>query len=61
VLEIEVEVGLSQADIKRAYRDLAKVWHPDRFSGDSTLQQKAQEKLKRINAAIDSAISTDRI
>ena len=50
---LEVEAGASQADIKQAYRDLAKVWHPDRFSGDSTLQQKAQEKLKRINAAYE--------
>jgi GUN4-like/DnaJ domain len=50
---LEIEVGASQADIKQAYRDLAKVWHPDRFSGDSTLQQKAQEKIKSINAAYE--------
>ena len=50
---LEVKSGASQADIKQAYRDLAKVWHPDRFSGDSPLQQKAQEKLTRINAAYE--------
>jgi GUN4-like/DnaJ domain len=50
---LEIEAGSSQSDIKQAYRDLAKVWHPDRFTGDSVLQKKAQEKLKRINAAYE--------
>ena len=40
-------------DVKRAYRDLAKVWHPDRFAGDERLQKKAQDNLKRINEAYD--------
>ena len=39
------------AQITEAYRDLAKVWHPDRFSGDPRLCAKAEEKLKRINIA----------
>lgn len=38
-------------DIQEAYRDLVKVWHPDRFSLDSKLQLKAQEKMKEINVA----------
>jgi hypothetical protein len=50
---LEIESGASQSDIKQAYRDLAKVWHPDRFSDDPKLQQKAQEKLKQINAAYE--------
>lgn len=50
---LEIEVGASQADIKQAYRDLAKVWHPDRFPGDLKLQQKAEERLKKINAAYE--------
>ena len=43
--------GASDQELKEAYRDLAKVWHPDRFSHDPRLQQKAQEKLKEINEA----------
>lgn len=48
---LEIEPGASKDDIKQAYKDLAKVWHPDRFSDDLRLQQKAEEKLKQINAA----------
>lgn len=48
---LEVDAGASQPEIKQAYKDLAKVWHPDRFTDDPRLQQKAEEKLKRINAA----------
>jgi len=40
-------------DIKQAYRDLVKVWHPDRFSDGSRVRRKAEEKLKEINAAYD--------
>jgi curved DNA-binding protein CbpA len=40
-------------EIKLAYRDLVKVWHPDRFAHDQRLQQKAAEKLKEINEAYE--------
>ena len=50
---LELEPGASPEEVKRAYRDLAKVWHPDRFSHDPPLQQKAQEKLKEINRAYE--------
>jgi hypothetical protein len=39
-------------EVKQAYRDLAKVWHPDRFDGgDTRLKQKAEAQLKAINDA----------
>ncbi len=37
--------------VKSAYRDLVKVWHPDRFTDSPALQHRAQEKLKAINLA----------
>jgi GUN4-like/DnaJ domain len=50
---LEIEVGASQDDIKQAYKELAMVWHPDRFSDNLKLQKRAEEKLKRINAAYE--------
>ena len=52
---LEVEPGASLEEIKRAYRELARVWHPDRFPNDPRLQSKAQEKLKQINLAYEEA------
>jgi hypothetical protein len=49
--------GASAQELKTAYRDLAKVWHPDRFTHDPRLQQKAQEKLKEINEAYEQLTS----
>lgn len=48
-----VAPGTSGRELKQAYLDMAKVWHPDRFSHDPRLQQKAQEKLKEINDAYE--------
>ncbi len=52
---LEVEPGASPEEVKRAYRDLVKVWHPDRFADDPRLQSRAQEKLKQINFAYGKA------
>jgi hypothetical protein len=52
-----VKPGVSNRELKAAHRDLAKVWHPDRFLHDPRLQEKAQEKLKEINEAYDLLIS----
>ena len=46
--------GASQEEVTQAYRDLANVWHPDRFVGNSRLQKKAEEKIKEINAAYET-------
>jgi DnaJ domain len=48
-----VDPFASMDEVKAAYRDLAKVWHPDRFSHDPRLQEKAQDKLKEINEAFE--------
>jgi hypothetical protein len=52
-----VKPGVSDRELKAAHRDLAKVWHPDRFLSDPRLQEKAQKKLKEINEAYEQLIS----
>ena len=52
-----VKPGVSNRELKAAHRDMAKVWHPDRFLHDPRLQEKAQEKLKEINEAYEQLIS----
>lgn len=48
---LDADPRASDEEIKRAHRDLTKVWHPDRFGSDETLRRKAEEKLKAINEA----------
>ncbi len=54
-----VKQGANLAEIKQAYRDHVKVWHPDAFQEDARLQERAQEQLKRINIAYKQIISSD--
>lgn len=46
-------------EIKQAYRDLVKIWHPDRFAGDIRLQEKAQQQLKNIISAYTTLIDNN--
>lgn len=45
--------GASKDEIKKAYRQMVKVWHPDRFPNDPELQRKGTEKVKQINEAYE--------
>jgi hypothetical protein len=51
--ELELGAGATRAEIRQAYRDLARVWHPDRFASDPRMQAKASDKLRRIIEAYD--------
>jgi curved DNA-binding protein CbpA len=43
----------SQDEIKKRYRELAKKYHPDKYTGND-LADLAQEKMKAINEAYDA-------
>ncbi len=47
-----IKPGASAEEAKRAYRDLVKKYHPDRFQ-DPAAKEMANEKLKEINQAYD--------
>lgn len=48
---LELQAGSSREEVRRAYRELAQVWHPDRFEGRPDLRARAEERLKAINEA----------
>lgn len=47
-----IRPGASEAEIKRAYKELVKKYHPDQYR-DNPLSSLAEEKLKEINEAYD--------
>ena len=51
--KLGLEAGATHHQIKQAHRDLAAVWHPDRFEGNERLRKRAEQELKQINAARD--------
>ena len=51
---LDLDPAATAAEIREAYLDLVKVWHPDRFSKESPrLRRKVEEKLKAINNAYE--------
>ncbi|MDR3278871.1 MAG: DnaJ domain-containing protein, partial [Oscillospiraceae bacterium] len=48
-----VSPGASEETVKKAYRDLARKYHPDNYH-DNPLADLAQEKMKEVNEAYDA-------
>jgi DnaJ-domain-containing protein 1 len=49
---LDLPATATPQQIKDSYRELVKVWHPDRF-GDEKLKERANAKLKEINEAYE--------
>jgi len=54
---LELESVTSPEALKRAYRDMVQIWHPDRFHGNSRLEKLASSKLKDINRAYSQLLA----
>lgn len=54
-----VSPAASDAEIKAAYREMAKKYHPDNYS-DNPLNDLAEEKMAEINAAFDEIMDMRR-
>jgi hypothetical protein len=51
---LELEPGATSEEIKAAYLDMVKVWHPDRYQHESQrLRDKAAQKLTAVNLAYE--------
>lgn len=49
---LEIKEGSSKDEIKKAYRNLAKKYHPDQY-GNNPLRDLAEDKMREINEAYD--------
>ena len=54
-----VAPGASDDEVKNAYRNLARRYHPDNYDDSNPLKELAKEKMQEINAAYDE-IQRDR-
>lgn len=50
---LELPPGASKAEVKTAFRNLAKAWHPDLYPYSGVLRQRCEEKMRKINEAYD--------
>jgi curved DNA-binding protein CbpA len=48
---LELDSNASLDDVRKAFRNIVKIWHPDLYAGSPQLKAMAEEKLKAVNAA----------
>jgi hypothetical protein len=51
---LDLQPGAGASEVREAYLDLVKVWHPDRHQSEpERLRRRAEQKLKEITAAYE--------
>ena len=53
---LELPPGATKSEVKKAYRRLAMLWHPDKHPDN---QDEAKAKFQVIQKAYDALMSTD--
>ncbi len=53
---LHLKPSATQEQIRQAYLDLARVWHPDRFVNDERLRRVAEEKMMEITGAYQALL-----
>lgn len=56
-----VRPGAPAPEIKKRYRALVKVWHPDRFAADPQGQAEAAARMRAINEAYETLLARPSI
>jgi curved DNA-binding protein CbpA len=50
---LNLNVKSTEEEIKRKYKELAKVYHPDKYSNDDKKQEVAKRNFQKLNYAYD--------
>ena len=52
---LDIEKSATDAEVKKAYREMAKKYHPDRVNTkDEAIKKGAEEKFKQVQAAYET-------
>ena len=55
---LEVETNANSDEIKRAYRNMVKKYHPDKLRGqDPAMMKGAEEKFRQVQKAYETLMS----
>lgn len=52
--ELGLEPGATPKDVKRAYRELAKAWHPDKYGHSGKLRARCEARMRALNEAYEA-------
>ena len=51
---LDLDVGASKEEVKKSFRELSHIWHPDNHAGKSPeVQNRSNEKFKEISNAYE--------